>query len=146
MARINILKKINAPIATVFNTIADIREFAKARPHVIECGITSTVVYGVGTRFYEIRKIDNRETKIEFEITEFEKDNKVRIVSDSHGAIWDTTFTVESELNVTKLTMVMDVKAYSMISHLMSPKVLGKIKSSIDGDMDMIKEYCEKSS
>lgn len=146
MPRITVTRTINAPIDAVFGAVADIREFSKALPHVVNYEFLSQRHSGVGTRFRETRLMNGKEATTELEVTEHVENDRVRIVADSHGTIWDTTFTVASEDNNTVLTMTMDAKAYKLLSKLMNPLFKGMIKKAVERDMDFVKSYCEQSA
>ena len=67
---------------------------------------------GVGTRFRETRVMKGKEQPTELEITEYIENERVRMVADSHGTVWDTVFSVALYGDGTRLTMVMDARAY----------------------------------
>ena len=68
---------------------------------------------------------------------------RVGIVSDTHGTVWDTVFTVRDGGGETELEMVMDAKAYKLFPRLLNPLFKGMIQKAIEGDMDAVKAYCE---
>ena len=144
MAQISISRRINAPADLVFQTVADIHNFSKAVPHIVSAEILSDVKSGVGTRFRETRRIDGKEATTELEVTEFVENDRVRIVSDTRGTIWDTVFTVRSADGQTDLNMTMDAKAHKLLPKLMNPLIMKMIRKAIEGDMDAVKAYCEK--
>ena len=53
-------------------------------------------------------------------------------------------FSVESGDGHTKLDMVMDARAHKLLPRLMNPLVMGLIRKSVEGDMDLVKAFCEK--
>ena len=143
MSKITITKAIDAPIEIVFNTVADIRNFSKAVPDIMDVEFLSDQKSGVGTRFKETRKINGREASTELEITEYEENDHVRIVSDSHGTVWDSLFSVKKGNGKTDLTLVMDARAYKFLPKLLNPIMKYFIKKEIAKDMDAVKMYCE---
>ena len=144
MTRTTVTRTIDAPIELVFNTVADIRQFSLALPHVVKFEFLSDVTSGLGTRFRETRLMNGKETITELEITEYVENDRVRIVADSHGTVWDTTFDVMSEGGKTTLTLTMDAKAYKLLSKLMNPLIKGMIKKAVEKDMDLVKVFCEQ--
>ena len=143
MNRIQVNRTINAPVETVFNTVADIREFSKALPHVVKYEFLSDLQAGVGTRFRETRLMNGKEAATELEVTEHVDNDRVRMVADSHGAIWDTTFIVAPQGTQSKLTMTMDAKAYKLMTRMMNFLIKGMIRKAVERDMDLVKSYCE---
>ncbi len=144
MGQISITKVINAPVDRVFKAVADIRNFSKAVPDIMDVEFLSDQKSGVGTRFKETREINGREASTELEVTEYEENDHVRIVSDSHGTIWDSLFSVKKVDGNTELTLVMDAKAYKFLPKLLIPIMKFFIKKEISKDMDAVKVYCEQ--
>jgi hypothetical protein len=83
MNRITVVRMIHAPVDIVFETIADIEQFSQAK-----------------------------EVSTELEVTECIHNQRVRMVADSHGTVWDSVYTVQQEKEHTKPTLVMDANAY----------------------------------
>ena len=145
MSRTTVTRTIAAPVSEVFDAVADIRNFQKVVPDIVGVEFLSEQKVGVGARFKETRKMGKREATTELEITEYEPGDHVRLVSDAGGTIWDTVFRV-SDLGEgkTELTMVMDAKAYKLLSKCMNPLIKGFIRKAIEKDMDAVKAWCEK--
>ncbi len=143
MPRIVVTKTINAPAEDVFRTVADIREFSQALPHIMKYEILTDCELGVGTRFRETRLMQGKTATTELEITEYDEPNHVRIVADSHGAVWDSVYTVREENGETELTMTMDAKPYKLMQRIMIGLICKMIKKYVDQDMELVKSYCE---
>ncbi len=143
MTRTIVKRTINAPIETVFKTVADINNFSQAVPHIVKVEILSDIKSGVGARFRETRLMRGKEVTEEFEVTEYTENDSIRIVTDSHGTVWDTLFTVEPKEGQAELTMIMDAKAYKLFPRLINPLVKGIVKKAIAKDMDAVKAFCE---
>jgi uncharacterized protein YndB with AHSA1/START domain len=58
MSPIIVTRTIRAPVDLVFQTVADIRRFSQALPHVVKVEFLSDARTGVGTRFRETRLIN----------------------------------------------------------------------------------------
>ncbi len=139
-----VTKAIAAPVDVVFKTVADINQFSRAVPHIVNVEFLSPVKSGVGTRFRETRVMHGKNENTELEITEFVENNRVRYVADSHGTVWDTVFTVEPDRDYTLLTMTMDAKAKKLIAKIMNPLIRGMVKKAVEQDMDAVKNFCEQ--
>jgi len=143
MSNANVTRSINAPAAAVFHCVADIENFAQAIERITAVEFLSEQKIGVGTRFRETRVTDGREVTNELEVTEYVEGERVRIVTDTHGTLWDTVFTVDESGTVTELTLVMDARPYQLVSRLMVPLVMRAVCMGLTADMDAVKSYCE---
>lgn len=147
MTRTTVVRSIQAPVETVFDTIAHIENFKKAVPHILRTEFLSEQRTGVGTRFLETRDMNGKEATVELEVTEYVPHERVRIVSDTHGTVWDAVFTVKpTPGGRAELTMVMDAKAYKFLPKLVNPLIKGMIQKHVEKDMDLVKAYCEQRS
>ncbi|MCH8873239.1 SRPBCC family protein [candidate division KSB1 bacterium] len=144
MTRFTATRSINAPIDLVFKTVSDINNFSKAIPDIINVEFLSDVKSGIGTRFRETRLMNGKEAMTELEVTEFVENDHVRMVTDSHGAVWDSVFTVKRVDGHTELTLVMDARPHKFMQKMMIPMIKGMISKALEKDMDAVKTYCEK--
>lgn len=145
MGRITVRRTIHAPPDRVFETVSDISNFREAVPHIVDVEFLSDQRTGVGTRFRETRSMRGREATTELEVTEYQPNERVRMVADSHGSVWDTVFTVEPAGDGTQLTMVMDDRPYKLLPKLLNPLIRGTVGKALEADMDAVKEYCERA-
>lgn len=144
MPRATVTRIIDAPADEVFRTVAEIDHFSEAIPHIVKVEILSDVKAGVGTRFRETRRMKGREVATELEVTEYVEDQRIRIVSDTNGTVWDTLFTVSHTRDgLTELKMEMDANAHTLLARLLSPFIMPMIQSALEADMDAVKAYCE---
>lgn len=144
MTQFTATRSINAPIDLVFKTVSDINNFSKAIPDIINVEFLSDVKSGIGTRFRETRLMNGKEAMTELEVTEFVENGHVRMVTDSHGAVWDSVFTVKRVDGHTELTLVMDARPHKFMQKMMIPMIKGMISKALEKDMDAVKTYCEK--
>jgi hypothetical protein len=143
MTRTVVKRTIHAPIERVFETVADVRNFSKALPYLVEVEFLSDNLEGIGTRFRETRIMKGKRASTELEITEFVENERVRLVADSHGTVWDTVFIVRPVGDAVELEMIMEARAYKLVAKLMNPLIKGLVAKAIKSDMDAVKEYCE---
>lgn len=144
MKPIQVTRRIDAPVEKVFQTIADIRQFTQAIPHIVKVEFLSESRTGVGTRFRETRLMHGKEASTELEVTEYEENKKVRLVADSHGAVWDTIFRVEPADGQVEMQMVMESRPYKLLPRLMNLLIGGMVQKAVESDMDAVKEFCER--
>ena len=143
MSRTIVTRRIEAPVDRVFETVSDIGNFSKAISGIVNVEFMSEQRLGVGTRFKETRLMNGREAMVELEVTEFARNDHVRLVSDTHGTVWDTVFRVSDVGGATELVMTMDANAYKLLPKLMNPLIKGMIKKAVEKDMDSVKTFCE---
>ena len=143
MATMTVTRRINAPIDLVFRTVSQINEFSSAIPHIVNVEFLTEQQIGVGTRFRETRLMNGKEVQTELEVTEHVENDRVRLVTDSHGTVWDTLFTVRSDGDATELTMVMESRPHTLAARMMNPLIGGMIKKAVEKDMDLVQVCCE---
>ncbi len=148
MGRISTVREINAPASRVFHTVAHISEMSKALPHVESFEYLTEQESGAGTRFRETRSGPNGKPMVtELEVTEYAPNQRVRMVADTHGTIWDTVFEIDpSGTNSCRLTTTMDARSRSIMFKLMFPFIKGMIAKAMGKDMDLVQQHCESSS
>lgn len=144
MARTSLSRTIDAPIEKVFDTVAHIENFSKALPHIIDVEFLSDKHSGVGTRFRETRRMGKHAVSTELEVTEYVRNERVRLVSDAGRTIWDTVFTTTpAQGGGTELGLVMTAAPYKVMARIMNPLIKGMIRRAIEKDLDAVKAYCE---
>lgn len=146
MARVTVTRVVDAPADVVFRTVSDIGHFSQAVPHIVNVEFLSEVRSGVGTRFRETRVMNGREASTELEVTEYVENDRVRIVSEAGGAVWDTVFTVSPAAEGTELSMVMDARPRTLSARLAVPLMLRMVKGAVARDMDAVKAFCERTA
>ena len=146
MTRTQLSRTIDAPIDVVFSTVADISNFSKAVPHIVNVEFLSEVRAGVGARFRETRVMGGREATTDLRLTEFVANERVRFVSDQGGTVWDTVFSVTpvADGRATRLAMVMDARPYRLLARLMVPLMKSVVAKAIAADLDAVKSYAER--
>jgi carbon monoxide dehydrogenase subunit G len=143
MAQYVATRSIAAPVARVFETVAHVDRFQEAVPHITDVEFLTETHSGVGTRFRETRLMRGREASTELEVTEYVPDERVRLVSDAGGTIWDTVFTVQADGAGTELSMVMDARPYKLTARVVNPMISRMLTKALEADMDAVKAYCE---
>lgn len=134
---------IDAPVEKVFDAVAHVDRFSEAVPSIREVEYLSESHRGVGTRFKETREANGREASSVLEVTEYVVNDRVRIVSDAGGAIWDTLFTTRVNDGGTELAMVMEARPHKLLARLSTPMIKGMVTRAIEADLEAVKEYCE---
>ncbi|MBT8396811.1 MAG: SRPBCC family protein [Gemmatimonadetes bacterium] len=144
MSQVTVTRHIEAPVQKVFQTVSNIEGFSKAVPHIVEVEFLSETRSGVGARFRETRMMGGRKASTVLEVTEYVENERVRLVSDAGGTIWDSVFSVEREGGGTILKLTMDAKPYKFLQKFLVPLMMkGFMTKALSADMDAVKEYCE---
>ena len=144
MPNVTVTRRIDAPVDVVFRTVAHVEQFSQAVPHILRVEFLSEVKAGVGARFRETRMMMGREASTELEVTEYVESERVRILSEAGGALWDTVFTVAPDGESTELKMVMNAQPQTTSARMTMPLVLGMVRTAVEKDMDAVKAFCER--
>jgi len=143
MPQVTVSRMIRAPKELVFRAITDIGNLPETNPDIVRVEFLGDVEEGVGTRFRETRRMKNKEMPTDLEITEFVGNERARMVADSHGTIWDTTFTVTSNGELTRLEIAMDANGKSLMPRIMNRLFKGLFKVGLEKHVGAVKAYCE---
>ncbi len=143
MITIEIIKHIKAPLEMVFLGVSNVRNFASMLPHVVNVEFLTDRQSGAGTRFRETRVIDGAEYTNELEITEYVENQHVRIVTSSHGTVWDSFFTVAETDRITTLDLNLTGKTRQLLPMFINPLARTTIRNAIDRDLEMVKKALE---
>ncbi len=145
MTRTELSRTIHAPVALVFSTIADISNYSRAVPHIERVEFLSEVKEGVGAHFRETRRMGKRRATTELRVTEYIPNERVRLISDQGGTIWDTVFTVEEspEEGGTRLKLAMEARPYRFLARLVTPMMKRVIAGAVAADLDAVKTFAE---
>jgi hypothetical protein len=75
----------------------------------------------------------------------FEKNDRVRLVSDAGGTIWESVFTVKAHGESTIPTLSTAAEPYRFLRRFLVPLMMkGFLTKALAADMDAVKVYCEK--
>lgn len=145
MTRTRVSRTIGAPVGAVFDLIADPVNYTRAVPQITKVEFLTGQRSGVGTRFRETRKMGSRDAATELEVTEYVTNERVRMVSDAGGTIWDSVFTVTptGDGGATKLDLVMEARPHRFLARVVVPLTRGIVARAVAGDMDAVKAYLE---
>lgn len=143
MAQFAANRTIDAPADRVFETVAHIENFQRAIPHITNVEFLTETHTGIGTRFRETRLMRGRQVTTELEVTEYEPNQRVRLVSDAGGTVWDTVFTVRDTDGESVVSLLMNARPYKLTARVMNPVISRMIRKAIEDDLDGVKAYCE---
>ena len=87
--------------------------------------------------------MNGREHSVDLEVTEYTENERVRLVSDAGGTIWDTVFSVTQGARNIELRMQMDIRPYRFLAGIMNVLIRGMVVKGVQSDMDAVKAFCE---
>lgn len=144
MAVVTVIRQIEAPVDVVFGAVADARRFSEVLDGVTHFEFLGDVTSGVGTLYRQTRVMGGREQTMDFEITECVEGERVRILNETHGTVWDTVLTMAPKGDgACTLTMRMDALADGLFKRMMLTLVCKLIQKAVAKDMDALKAFCE---
>lgn len=145
MPSVSTSRTIRAPRELVFRAVADVREFKKIQPQIVEVEFLTEQQRGLGTRFRETRMMGSKPATTVLEVTEYVENERIRFVTDAGGTIWDTVMDVRPSVQpgVTELSMVMDARPHKLLAKVMTPLIMGMVGKAVKADMDRVKDWCE---
>jgi uncharacterized protein YndB with AHSA1/START domain len=146
MTSVTVQRTIHAPAELVFRAVSDIENLPSAVPAIVRVELLSDRTSGVGARFRETRRMKGKETTTELEVTEYVENQRVRMVADSHGTVWDSVFAVEPAGGATRLTITMHARAQKLLPRLLNPLFKGLFRKGLGEHLDAVKRYCESSA
>jgi ribosome-associated toxin RatA of RatAB toxin-antitoxin module len=146
MTRTTVTRTIHAPADVVFRAVSDVANLPSTVPCIVSTELLSETTSGVGTRFRETRDMNGKHHTTDLDVTEYVENERVRMVADSHGTIWDTVFTVRPSGGGTNLEIAMDARAHMLVPRLLNPFMKGLFKKGLDKHIDAVKAYCEQAS
>ena len=135
---------INAPVEAVFAALANIETFPDRAEAIAAVEFLSDQKHGVGTRFRETRIMNGREAVAELEVTEQVENERIRMVCDQGGTVWDTVFKVTPISDGIRLEMTMDARPHKLMAKLTIPIINLMIKKFVQKDMEEVKAWCER--
>lgn len=130
----------------MFGTTAHIEDYSQVIPEILDVEFLTDQRFGAGTRFRETRKMGRRTAATELEVTEYEHPNRVRLVADEGGTIWDTTYTYLNTREGTDVHLQMDIRPRSLLARLTNRFIRGAVLRGIERDLDEVKAHFEPAT
>ena len=144
MTQVAVERWIEAPASVIFKAVAEVEHLPATNPDIVRVDFEGDQKTGVGTRFKETRRMGKKEMVTALEITEWVDDERVRMVADSHGTVWDTVFTVTPEGDGARLKIAMDARAHKLLPKLMNPIFKGMFRKGMDKHIAQLKAHLEE--
>ena len=143
MTRITVQRTIAAPIERVFLAVTEFEKLHEIDEQIVGVEFLTEQHSGLGTRLRETRRMGKNELVTELDVTEFVENERARMVADTHGTIWDTTFTVRPADGGVELTIAMDARPHKLLPKLMNPLMRPMFRKGMERHIDRVRAYCE---
>ncbi|MEL6906432.1 MAG: SRPBCC family protein [Planctomycetota bacterium] len=144
MTRIAVERAIDAPPEVVFAAVADIEHLPDVSEDVVGIEFLTEQRFGVGTRFRETRRMGKRTMDTDLEVTEYDPPHRVRMVTDSHGTVWDTVFRITETAGGAHLEIDMDARPHALLPRIMNPLMKPMFRRGMQKHIDTLAEHCAR--
>ena len=148
MGRMILDISINAAPETVFAVVSDIENSPDRIEWFEKVEILTDGPVGVGTKWRETRRMKNKQSVEEWEMTAFDCPHYFTAYCDSQGYDVEWTMRVAPEGNGSRLTMDMTTTPRTIVGKLLTPVewlLAGMCKSMMRKDLDSTKAYIEQN-
>lgn len=143
MTTITVERSIQAPAEAVFAAVAEVEDLPEIVPEVTDVEFLTEATSGVGTRFVETRRQAGRDFVTELEITEHEPPERVRMVAENRGTVWDTLFEVQDQGEGVLLRATMDARAEKLTTRLRNKAMAPLLRNATQAHLDAVKAHLE---
>ena len=148
MGSMNLSISINAPPEDVFAVVSDVKNSPDRIDGYEKVELLTDGPLRVGTKWRETRRMNNKESVEEWEMTAFVSPKFFSAYCDSQGYDIEWTTRVDSEGDGTRLTWDMTTKPRTFIGKLMTPiewLMSSMCKSMVRKDLESTKAYIEQA-
>lgn len=142
MTRVTVGGPIDASPEVVFDAVTNIERLPEINEDVVRIEFLGEQKSGVGTRFRETRRMGKREMDTDLEVTEYVPHERARMVTDSHGTVWDTVFTVRAEGDGAHLEIAMDARPHKLMTKVMTPLMKPMFRKGMQKYLGVLAEHC----
>lgn len=149
MARINLSIDVNASPETVFAVFSDVENAPDRIEWYENVEMLTDGPVRVGTKWRETRRINNKQSVEQWEMTAFDRPNYFSAYCDSQGYDVEWTMRVQPAEVGSRLTLEMTTKPRTIIGKLFTPVewlMSGMCKKMIRKDLESTKAYIEQGS
>ena len=139
---------IDAAPEQVFAVVADVENSPERIQWYEKVEMLTEGPVDVGTKWRETRRMNNRQSVEEWEMTAFESPVSFSAYCNSHGYDIDWTMRVEPIGNGSKLTLNMTTRPRTLLGKLMTPiewLMSGMMLSIVRKDLESTKAYIESA-
>ena len=149
MGSMNLSISINATPEDVFAVVSDVENSPDRIDWYEKVDMLTDGPVRVGTKWRETRRMNNKPSIEDWEITAFDSPNQFSAYCDSHGYDVQWTMRVDAEGDGSRLTLNMSTRPRSFIGKLMTPVewlMSGMMMKIVRKDLESTKAFIEKAS
>ena len=137
------LTQIGAHPDQVFEVLSTPLKYKQAIPHILEVSFRSESQRGLGTVFRETRMMNGNRISLIREVREFVEGERMRVVTDVNGCVWDSMFAVRPSDQGTEMLFIMEARPYRFLAKVTNYMARKFIQQNVEKDMQCLKTYCE---
>ena len=147
--KVTVQRTMTCSAERAFEAVTDFDVMPQISSDVLRYDFVDDPPMHLNMKFSETRKMGKDELVTHLQVTEYTKDSSqphARMVADTHGTIWDTTFDVvpgEKDGDVV-LVIAMHARAHQLLPKLLNPIMQVLFRFGLNSHIDQVKVWCEK--
>jgi hypothetical protein len=145
--KVTVQRTMACSTGRAFQAVADFEVMPQISSDILGYDFVDDPPMHWNMRFSERRKMKGSVLVTHLQVTEFTPPVHARMVADTHGTIWDTTFDVtpgEKKQEEVVLTIQMQARAHEIFPKLLNPIMQVLFRYGLNSHMDHVKVWCEK--
>ena len=149
MGSMNLSIRIDATPEAVFAVISDVENSPDRIDGFEKVDMLTDAPVGVGTKWRETRRMNNKQSVEEWEMTAFDSPNYFSAYCDSGGYDVEWTMRIDPEGDGSRLALDMTTRPRTFIGKLMTPVewlMSGMCKRMVRQDLESTKAYIEQGA
>lgn len=149
MGSMNLSISVHAAPEAVFAVISDIENSPDRIDWYEKVEMLTEGPVGVGTKWRETRRMNNRQSVEDWEMTAFDSPNYFSAYCDSQGYDVNYTMRVDAEGDGSRLTLELTTRPRTFVGKLLTPLewlMSGMMKKIVRKDLESTKAYIEQDS
>jgi uncharacterized protein YndB with AHSA1/START domain len=120
MVRVSVSRFVRAAPQRVFDLMVDLRGATRVVPAIQALEVLDEGPVRVGTRFRETRVVFGREHTETLEVTELDPPRRYAVGCTSHGARYDTRFTLQPRDGGTQIVMEFEGRPLTLVARILA--------------------------
>ncbi|CAB9515337.1 expressed unknown protein [Seminavis robusta] len=150
--KITVRRSMSCTAKRAFQAVSDFDVMPKISSDILKYDFVDDPPMHLNMRFSETRKMGSSDVLVtNLQVTEYDNNDKsphARMVADTHGTIWDTTFDVvrnnSSGDQEVILEIAMHARAHQLMPKLLNPIMQVLFRFGLNSHIDQVKIWCEK--
>lgn len=147
--KVTVQRTIASSKHRAFEAVTDFSVMPQISADILRYDFVDDPPMHLNMRFSETRRMGKDELVTNLQVTEFQPEaHHARMVADTHGTIWDTTFDVTPAADNGKevvLVIAMHARAHELVPKLLNPIMQVLFRFGLNSHIDQVKIWCEKA-